>query len=168
MFRALRFIVIAAILLGIAWAIATIPGTLTAHSGPYTVQASVPAAILILTLLVILILLLLGIVGRVRRTPGGIGNWRSGRRLRLGEIATQRGIVALAAGDPAAARAEASRARKLLGDTPLVLLLTAESARLSGQPEQARSAFQKLTQHKDMAFLGHRGLLRHHLAGGDP
>jgi HemY protein len=55
----------------------------------------------------------------------------------------------------------------LLGDTPLVLLLSAESARLSGDSAQAQAAFTQLTAHKDMAFLGHRGLLRHRLAEGD-
>ena len=67
----------------------------------------------------------------------------------------------------AAARAEAGRARKCLGDTPLVLLLTAETARLAGMAEQAQAAFRKLAQDKDMGFLGHHGLLRHSLAVQD-
>jgi HemY protein len=167
MFRAIRFIVIAAILLALAWWIGTIPGTLTAHSGNYTLQTSVPAAVLILAIIVAILTLLLHLGGRVRRAPGGIGSWRSGKRRSQGELAVQRGIVALAAGDPSAAQTAASQSRKLLGDTPLVLLITAESARLAGKPEQAKAAFQALTGHKDMAFLGHRGLLRHHLEGGD-
>jgi len=167
MFRAIRFIVIAAILLALAWWIGTIPGTLTAHSGNYTLQTSVPAAILILAIIVAILTLLLRLAGKVRRAPGGIGSWRSGKRQKQGELALQRGIVALAAGDATAAQAAALNSRKLLGDTPLVLLLTAESARLSGQPEQAKAAFQALTGHKDMAFLGHRGLLRQHLEDGD-
>jgi HemY protein len=167
MFRALRFILIAAILLVLAWWIGGLPGDVTAHSGRYTVQTSVPAAILILFIIALLMTVLLRVLGGIRRAPRGLSSWRGGRRARLGEIATQRGIVALAAGDAPAARAEAGRARKLLGDTPLVLLLTAEAARLSGQTEQAQAAFAQLTRHKDMAFLGHRGLLRHSFAQGD-
>jgi HemY protein len=167
MLRAVRFLVVAALVLVLAWWIGTIPGTLTAQSGSYTVETSVPAAILILVLIAAFFTVLLRVIGGLRRAPGGFGSWRGARRQRLGEIATQRGIVALAAGDAVAADAEAGRARKLLGETPLVLLLTAESARLAGKPERANEAFQKLTAHKDMAFLGHRGLLRHHLAEGD-
>ncbi len=48
-------------------------------------------------------------------------------------MATQRGLVALAAEDAVTAQAEAGRARKLLGETPLVLLLTAEAAQLGGR-----------------------------------
>jgi HemY protein len=167
MLRAFGFLIVAVILLALAWAIGSIPGTLTAHSGGYMVQTSVPAAIVMMAVIALVLALLLRLFGGIRRAPGGFGNWRSGRRRRLGEAATERGIVALAAGDAAAAQTEAVNARRLLGDTPLVLLLTAESARLAGKPEQANAAFQQLTQHKRMAYLGHRGLLRHHLAAGD-
>jgi len=167
MFRAVRFIVIAAVLLALAWWIGTIPGTFTAHSGQVTVQTSVPVAILILVLTALILSFLLRLVFHLRRAPGGLGNWRSGRRQKQGELAVQRGIVALAAGDAPAAQANATQARKQLGETPLVLLLTAEAARLAGNTAQARAAFQQLAGIKDMAFLGHRGLLRAHLEGGE-
>lgn len=165
--RVIGFLLIAAILLALAWGIGSIPGTLTAHSGPYTVETSVPAAIVMLVVIAVLIILVLRLLGSLRRAPGGFGHWRSGRRRKQGEAATERAIVALAAGDDAASQAEAATARKLLGDQPLVLLLTAEAARLAGKPEQANAAFQQLTRHKGYAFLGHRGLLRHHAEAGD-
>jgi HemY protein len=127
----------------------------------------VPAALLILFVVALLLTVLLRVLGGIRRAPGGVVAWRGGRRQRLGEMATQRGLVALAAGDIAAARAEAGRARKCLGDTPLVLLLTAETARLAGMAEQAQKAFRQLAQDKDMGFLGHHGLLRHSLVVRD-
>ncbi len=163
----LRAVVVGAVLLALAWAIGSLPGTFVARSGPYTVQTSVPGAILAIIVIVALLTALLRFLSGLRRAPGGISAWRGGRRARLGEVATQRGLVALAAGDATGANAEAGRARKLLGDTPLALLLTAESARLSGRNEEAAAAFAKLTEHKDMAFLGHRGLLRHRLDAGD-
>jgi len=164
---ALRFIIVAAIFLALAWWIASIPGTFTARSGDITVTTPVPLAILLLVLIAGVLAGALRLIGKFRRAPGGLRDWRGGRRRSLGEIATNRGIVALAAGDARAAETEASRAKKLLGETPLVLLLTAEAARLGGKAEQARSAFEKLTKHQDMAFLGHRGLIRHHVAAGD-
>jgi HemY protein len=164
---AIRFIIIAIIFLVVAWWISSIPGTFTAHSGNITVTTSVPFAILALALIAIIATSLLRVLFHLRRAPGGFSDWRGGRRKNLGEIATNRGIVALAAGDAKAAEIEAVRAKKLLGETPLVLLLTAESSRLAGKPDQAKAAFEKLTKHKDMAFLGHRGLVRHHVAAGD-
>jgi len=167
MLGAIRFTIIALICLAIAWWISSIPGTFTAHSGSVTVTTSVPFAILLLVLTALILTALLRVLSGLRRAPGGFGAWRGSRRQKLGEVATTRGIVALAAGDAKAAETEATRARKLLGDSPLVLLLTAESARLAGKPEEAKSAFEKLTHNKDMAFLGHRGLVRHHVAAGD-
>jgi HemY protein len=165
--RALRFIIIAAILLGLAWWISTIPGTLTAHAGAYTVQTSVPIAILMVTVVTLFLVILLRVIGGLRRAPRGYSSWRGGRRSRIGEIATHRALNALAAGDAKAAEAESLRARKLLGETPLVLLLIAESARLSGNQSQAQAAFQRLAGDKNTAFLGHRGLLRLSAATGD-
>jgi len=167
MLRALRFVVIAAIVIVIVWWVARIPGTFTAHSGAVTVTTTVPFAIFLLLVIAVLATVLLRVLGGVRKAPGSYGRWRGGRRKNLGEAATQRGIVALAAGDAKAAEIEAQRAKKLLGETPLVLLLTAESSRLAGKTEQAKAAFEKLTQDKTMSFLGHRGLIRHHVAAGD-
>jgi HemY protein len=167
MLRTLRFIIIAAIFLAIAWWISTIPGTLTAHAGAVTVQTSVPVAILLLAVLIALFVILFRVLGGLRRAPRGYSTWRGGRRSKLGEIATHRALNALAAGDAKAAAIESARARKLLGDTPLVLLLTAESARLAGDQPTAQSAFSQLAGNKNMAFIGHRGLLRLSTAKGD-
>ncbi|HQT63003.1 MAG: hypothetical protein B7Z75_10305 [Acidocella sp. 20-57-95] len=167
MLRAARFSLIAAILLGIAWWVSTIPGSITAHSGDITVTASAPVAIMILALIALFLTILFRVIGGIRRAPGGLSRWQGGRRQNLGQVAIQRGLTALAAGDAKGADAEAGRAQKLLGETPLVLLLTAESARLMGKHEQADAAFKKLTTHKDMAFLGHRGLAHHAAATGD-
>jgi HemY protein len=167
MLRLVRYVIIAAVFLALAWWIGSIPGTLTAQSGGTTVETSIPVAIALAVVIVALLTMFFRVVGGLRRAPGGFFSWRGDRRRRLGELATQRGIVALAAGDAAAAQTEAVRARKLLGDAPLALLLTAESARLAGNAEVATAAFQKLTADKTMAFLGHRGLLRHHMEAGD-
>ncbi len=164
MLRAVKFILIAAVFLVLAWWIGGLPGNVTAQSGGYTVETSVPAAILVLFLIALLLTVLLRVLGGLRRAPGV---WRGSRRQKLGKVAIQRGLVALAAGDAAGAWAEAGRAHKQVGDTPLVLLLTAEAARLSGKTEQAQAAFKQLSQHEEMGFLGHRGLLRLQLAQGD-
>src|SRR5699024_6142880 len=75
--------------------------------------------------------------------------------------------LALAAGEKADARREASRARRLLGDTPQTLLLSAEAGRLSGRDDEAEAMFHRLAERKDAAFLGYRGLLRQAMARQD-
>ncbi|MDD2703931.1 MAG: heme biosynthesis HemY N-terminal domain-containing protein [Acidocella sp.] len=167
MLRAAKFLILAAVLLALAWWVGSLPGNVTAHAGPYTIATSTPAALLLIFLITLLFTILLRVLGGIRHAPGSFSAWRGGRRAKLGDIATQRGLVALAAGDATAARAEAGRAKKLLGETPLVLLLTAEAARLAGQTDEAAAAFQRLTQQKEMRYLGHRGLLRASLAAHD-
>jgi HemY protein len=75
--------------------------------------------------------------------------------------------VALAAGRGEAARIEVTRARKLVGDSPHLLLLTAEAARMQGDDAAAHEAFEALAEREDAKFLGLRGLLREAEAKGD-
>ncbi len=167
MLRALRFLLLAAALLVLAWWIGGLPGDMVAHSGPYTIETSVPAAILLLVITAWLATLVLRLLGRLRAAPGSLGAWRGGRRQQAGELATQRGMVALAAGDATAAQAHAAKARKLLGDTPLAMLLTAQVAQLKGDAAAAAAAFKQLAAHKEFAFLGHHGLSKVSTASGD-
>ena len=78
-----------------------------------------------------------------------------------------RTLVALAANDGDAARREADRTRRMIGDTPLTLLLAAQAARQSGQDEEAADAYRLLSERRDAPFLGLRGLLRQAAARED-
>ncbi|HTQ71974.1 MAG TPA: heme biosynthesis HemY N-terminal domain-containing protein [Acidocella sp.] len=166
MWKALKFCVIAAIILALAWWVAALPGEVTASAGDYQINTSTPILLLLLVVLVGVLLILLRVLGGLRRAPGRFAGWRGGRRAQAGETALQRGLVAVAAGDAGGAKAAAVKARSLLGDTPFVQWLSAEAARLSGHEEQARLAFERLTHSKEMKFLGHQGLLRESLKAG--
>ncbi len=166
MWKALKFCIIAAIILALAWWVAGLPGGITANAGDYQINTSTPVALLLLVVLVGLLIILFRVLGGLRRAPGQFSGWRGGRRAQAGEAALQRGLVAVAAGDASGAKAASAKARALLGDTPFVQWLYAEAARLSGQEEQARLAFERLTHSKDMKFLGHQGLLRESLKAG--
>lgn len=159
MLSAAKFLLLAALVLALGWWVGTLPGDVTANAGAYVISTSTPLALLILFLIAVLFSLMLWLLGRIYRAPRHVANWRGGRRQTAGEIATQRGLVALAAGDAPKAQAEAAKAHKLLGETPLTLLLRADAARLAGDVAGAKAAFQKLSLHKEMRFLGHRGLV---------
>jgi HemY protein len=100
--------------------------------------------------------------------------WPQRRRLRLefqrraeADQALTRALVALAAGRAEQARLEVTRARRLAGDTPQLLLLAAEAARAEGDEPAAALAFEALAAQPEARFLGLRGLLRQAEARGD-
>jgi uncharacterized protein HemY len=98
----------------------------------------------------------LGALVRLPRTCARLRQWRRRHR----DAALTRTLLALAAGETGDARREASRARRLLGDTPATLLLAAEAGRIAGRNDEAETAFRALADRRDAAFLGLRGLLR--------
>ena len=160
MLKVLLFLVAAVVIIAVAWLLAGIPGHVAASIGTVTVETSAPVAILILVLFVVAILVLLRIVRGVLGIPRRGAGWRRHRRLVLGQRAVTRVLVALAAGEQGAARKEARRARRFLGDSPQTLFLVAEAGRLSGREDEAEEAFRALTKQRDASFLGLRGLLR--------
>lgn len=166
MWKALKFCIVAAVILSFAWWVASLPGVFSADIGSYRIDSSAPVALLLLLVVVAVLVMLVRVLGGLRRAPGRVAGWRGARRQRAGELALQRGLVAVAAGDGSGARAAAVKARAALGDTGFVQWLNAEAARLSGQDEQARLAYEKLTRSAEMKFLGHQGLLRDSLKSG--
>lgn len=166
MWKALKFCVIAVIILGIAWFVASLPGEASIHAAGYQIDASVPVLVLLLALLLIFTVVLTRFWSGIRRTSARVAIWRKNRRDEAGEAALQRGLVAVAAGDAASAGAAAKKARTLLGNTPIIQWISAEAARLGGRTEEARQGFEQLSQNQDVPFLGYQGLLREKLQAG--
>jgi HemY protein len=159
MHQVLRTLLWGVVVFAAAWFIASLPGRVSIDAGPYTVETSDSLAVTALLLLFIALYAVVRLVMLVLYVPRAGSLWRGGRRRRAGDLAVTRALVALAAGEKADARREASRARALLGDTPQTLLLTAEAGRLSGRDDEATAAFHALAARDDSAFLGLRGLL---------
>lgn len=165
--RVISLLIVAAIVVAVAWWIAQLPGDVTAQFGGYAYTASIPVTILLLVALFGLLYLVLRLIGGAIRLPRRVRLRRQMRDRRLGDDAVTRALVALAAGDGSEARREAGRARRLLGDTPQTLLLAAQAAAASGREDEATEALDKLAQRQDAAFLGWRGLLRQAIARED-
>lgn len=160
MWRVLKFCIIALVILAIAWWVASLPGNVSATMAGYEVNAPAPVALFLLILLVVLTIILTRLLGGLRSGPARLLNWRKNRRHATGEAALQRGLVAVAAGDASSAKAAANKAAALLGNTPIIQWISAEASRLAGRGEEARRAFEHLTQIQDVKFLGYQGLLR--------
>lgn len=156
-----------AVTVALAWWIAGLSGTVDATVAGYTIQTTTPVALVAMVLLILALWLALFAIRLIITLPSRIGAWRARRRRRAGEAAVTRTLVAIAAGDASAARSEAAKSRRLLGDTAQTLLHAAEAARLAGHEAEAAELFKLLSQRKDSAFLGLRGLFRQAMAKQD-
>ena len=160
----ITFLVAAAVAIAVAWGISILPGTWTADIGGTLFQAGTPAVLALLAVLFLAFYILVRLVGALFSLPRRLrrGNERAARG--RGDRAVTRTLVALAANDATAARREADHARRLLGDTPLTLLLAAQASRQSGQEDEAATTYRLLAERGDAPFLGLRGLLRQAIA----
>ena len=165
--RVLLFLVVAAIVVALAWQVAKLPGEAVVQISGVTVEASAPVMVLGAALLFAVLYLLIRLLVGLVTLPRKLRRWRAERNRRLGDAAVTRALVALAAGEQGDARREAARSRRLLGDTAQTLLLTAQAGRLAGRDNETEQAFRALAETKDAAFLGLRGLLRMAIARQD-
>ena len=67
-------------------------------------------------------------------------------------------MIAVGVGDLALARKQAAKARKLLGQEPMTLMLEAQTAQLAGDPTKARQSFEAMLDTDETRALGRRGL----------
>ncbi|WP_439579968.1 heme biosynthesis HemY N-terminal domain-containing protein [Elioraea sp.] len=157
--RALVVLLVLALAAAAALWIADRPGTVALSVADLAVEAPLWLVGLGLALLLIVFS---GLVWLLARLRGWLQRRRLKRALRHrddGDAAVVAALEALAAGDGPAALKNGRRARKLLGDTPLTLLLTGHAARAAGEIETAEQSFRSLAGRKGAgAFLGHRGL----------
>lgn len=128
-----------------------------------------PVGVAVLAVFLLALLLLCG--ERTRQTLFRFpGRWRAHRkaiREMKGYRALTLGMVAVAAGDRDAARRQARRARDLLSEAPLTMLLQAQSAQLNGDDKAACAYFEIMRGDPEVAFLGLRGLIAQTLQTGD-
>ncbi|HVY16284.1 MAG TPA: heme biosynthesis HemY N-terminal domain-containing protein [Rhodopila sp.] len=158
--RLLAALIVGIVIVTVVWLLAGISGHVSASFGPYDVETSVPVAILGIVVLLFAVVLLLRLLVGLWFLPGTTARWRRAHRMRVGQRALNRVLVALASGEQAEARRSARRARRLLGDNPQTLLLAAEAGRLEGREDEAESAFRALVKQPEGQFLGYRGLMR--------
>ena len=165
--RILLVLLAALVVLALAWGLASLPGRISGDVGDISFDAPASVAGLGLLLLFALLYAALRLIGAIVRLPRTARARRATRRRASGDLAVTQTLLALAAGDTGNARRESSRARRLLGDTPATLLLSAEAGRIAGRTDEAESAFRTLADRDDAAFLGLRGLLRQAIERGD-
>ncbi len=142
-------------------------GAVDIRAGAWAITLNLPVALAALLVVVAVLLIFVLLYGALTRLPRRMRTRQAERDRAEGEHAVTRVLVSLAAGRGDVARGEVGRARRLLGDTPQLLLLTAEAARLDGDERGARAAFEALAEREECRFLGLRGLLRQAVADED-
>ncbi len=158
MIRILIFlIVLTAAALGLAW-LADRPGEIVLTWQGYRIETSLMVGLASLLGITICLMILWSVLRFVFRLPSLMNLWKRARRRQKGFDALSRGMVAVGAGDLAAARKSAREAEKLMGGQPLALLLSAQVAQLHGDREGAERAFQQMLERPETRMLGLRGL----------
>lgn len=158
MFRALVFIGLLAIAaFGAVW-LADRPGSVVVVWGGYEAQTTVAVAAIAATATALFLSVLWTAVRYVLQMPGRFRFASRARRRAKGYAAVSRGMVAVGAGDPAAARRHAGEAERLLGGEPLTLLLKAQAAQIAGDRSGAEAAFKNMVEDPETRVLGLRGL----------
>jgi HemY protein len=165
--RVVVTLLVAAAAVGIAWAASLIGGTLSLRLGAIDIETTTPIALAALVVVFALLYAIVRLLGIMLRAPRHWRYWLGRRNRALGDAAVTQALVALAANDGPAARRQAARARRLLGDTAQTLVVAAEAARLAGREAEAEVLFRSLSARRDAGFLGLRGLFRLALARDD-
>jgi len=158
MIRVVLFLVFVALAAaGVAW-VADRPGDVVVTWMGYRIETSVMVADLAVIVLVLALMLIFSVVRSVVRSPTQVSHFLRNRRAHKGYLAISRGLIAIGAGDVKAARKSADEAARLSPNDPLGLLLTAQSAQMSGDRSAAERAFRVMTGRDDTKLLGLRGL----------
>jgi HemY protein len=158
MIRVILFLVfIGIVAMGAAW-LADRPGDVTIVWLGRRIETSVmvlAAAIAFIAALAAMAWSLLSLLLRSRHI---FARARANRRRNQSQRAISRGLVAIGAGDTAAARRYAAEAERLAPDEPLALLLAAQMAQATGDRTGAERAFGAMAERSDTKLLGMRGL----------
>src|SRR5215470_11073791 len=132
------------------------------HSGEVAItwlgyHAEPPIGILIAVIACSGVLLwsLMRLMLRARRQ---IASTIADRRIATGQRAIVRGLMAIGAGDVGAARRFAAKAGRLAPEQPLLLMLQAQAAQLSGESDGATAAFRTMADRSDTKLFGLHGL----------
>src|SRR5437868_2505192 len=141
MLRLLSYVIRAALLIALVVWLADNPGAVSLDWLGWHIETSFAVLAGGVLLLLFLAVLLVRLGGRLLRGPRNLRRNREMRRLREGTRALTEGLSAVAAGEADAARRQANRAARLLGEKPLAILIAAQAAQIGGDEAAARRAY---------------------------
>lgn len=166
MVRLAIYIVLALfVAVAIAWWLDA-PGEVTINWRAHQYNTSFAAIVFFTAFLLGVALLIQSLWHWIRRDMPLVGENRHLTRQQKGLTYLNQAIVALAAGDGRRATKLVEKAKKRLPPQPMMHVVAAQAAKLSGDKESARLEFEGLLKDPAAAFLGVRGLLVQAVADG--
>ncbi len=159
MWRVLIYLaVIAALAFGAVW-LSEQPGSIAFVWQGVSYSVGLAVAALALLVLIAIVLLIESAARIILNLPQRLSFASRERRKRKGINALSRGMIAVGSGDETAARRYAREVERYLRkDEPLLLLLKAQAAQVSGDRATAERTFQEMTETEETRVLGLRGL----------
>jgi HemY protein len=142
---------------GAAW-LADRPGEVAISWQGWRIETSVAILAIAIALVTALALLAWSTLGMILRSPSRLRQHLRTRRARRGYLALSQGLIAVGSGDVRAARKFADEAGRIAPGEPLTLLLSAQSAQLSGDRAAAERTFKAMALRDDTRLFGLHGL----------
>lgn len=158
MIRVVIFLVGSAVVAAAAVWIADRPGDVAINWLGYRVETSIGVLAAALVAFAALAIAIWSLIRGLINLPDLLSLFMRRRRLARGYAAITRGLIAVGAGDPYAARRFAREAHRIVADEPLALLLGAQSAQLAGNRAAAEHMFQLMAAREDTKLIGLHGL----------
>lgn len=162
----LLLVALALIAFGAAW-IADRPGEMVIAWQGWRLETTVPVALAALALFSGVLILLWRIFSFVLASPRLFARFSQRRRRERGWEAISRGLLAIGAGDAAAARRARDEAARLLPHEPLTHLLAAQSAQFDGERDVAVQSFRLMLEAPETRILALRGMQMEARRAGD-
>lgn len=144
-----------------SFAIATIvdnPGSVTMQWFDYQIETSVAFIILIILLAAILLVLFTLLLRLIIASPSQFLRRRNVKQLNAGITELTYSIAALASSNITAAETHVHKVEKLLGKTPLTILLSAQIAKNKGNEATTHALLEQLLEFKETEYLATRSL----------
>ena len=167
MLRLIVFLIVAAALAWTAVWIANHPGTVIVQWLNQELVLNIGMVIVAVLLFAAAVIVLFELLRWMRGLPRRIRISRARSREKRGYEELSRGLIAVAAGDPAAARGHYREAERYLPKNGALMLLAAQNAQLEGKEEVAHLKFRQMLERRDTELLGLRGLLGQAMKTGD-
>jgi len=140
-----------------AW-IADHPGHVTMHWSGYRIDTSVAFLVAVFAIGILVFAYLYLTARALVLLPSNYSRRRQLGCYQQGLTELTFSVAALAAADIKEAEAHSRKAEKLLGKTPLSLLLSAQIARLQGDDAKTHALLEQMLQHKETEYLAARSL----------
>jgi HemY protein len=158
MIRVLVYLVIVALLaFGAVW-FAERPGDVAITWQGQRIDTSVMVLMAAVAAVAVASVMLWSILRAILRTPDAVSRYLRIRRGVRGYLAVSQGLIAVGSGDARAAKKFTAEAVRIAPREPLTLLLSAQTAQLSGDREAAVATFQEMADRDDTRVLGLHGL----------